>query len=107
MPVSQQAQFLDVPWQCMPHLFLNVVLCRLQVAGITEEAALYDQHQAAKAAALAVFVDAAMGEPELVKEFEKRLEKGGRASAAQLVTLIEFTAGIKAKIHFFIYLRFF
>lgn len=66
----------------MPHVLLAVVLCRLQVAGITEEAALYDQHQAAKAAALAVFVDAAMGEPELVKEFEKRLEKGGRASAA-------------------------
>lgn len=46
------------------------------MAGITEESALYDKHQAAAAAALAAFNRAAMGEPELVKEFEERLSKG-------------------------------
>jgi hypothetical protein len=47
-----------------------------QVAGITEESALYDKHQAAAAAALAGFKSSAMGEPELVTEFEERLAKG-------------------------------
>lgn len=46
------------------------------MAGVTEESALYDKHQAAAAAALTAFSKAAMGEPELVKEFEDRLKKG-------------------------------
>jgi hypothetical protein len=46
------------------------------VAGVTEESALYDRHTAAAAAALGSFKRAAMGEPELVKEFEERLTKG-------------------------------
>lgn len=52
------------------------------MAGITEESALYDKHQAAAAAALAGFKRAAMGEPELVKEFEERLTKGRGAQLA-------------------------
>lgn len=46
------------------------------MAGITEESALYDKHQAAAAAALAGFKSSAMGEPELVTEFEERLAQG-------------------------------
>lgn len=50
----------------------------LQAAGVTEESALYERHQAAAEAALATFRTGAMGEPELVQEFEERLRKGER-----------------------------
>jgi hypothetical protein len=46
------------------------------VAGVLEESVLYDKHQAAAAAAMASFKRNAMGEPELLKEFEERLAKG-------------------------------
>lgn len=48
------------------------------MAGVIEESALYDKHTAAAAAALGSFKRHAMGEPELVKEFEERLTKGDR-----------------------------
>lgn len=53
-----------------------------QVAGVIEESALYDKHTAAAAAALGSFKRHAMGEPELVKEFEERLTKGEPARHA-------------------------
>lgn len=55
-------------------ILLFVVNC--QVAGVLEESVLYDKHQAAAAAAMASFKRNAMGEPELLKEFEERLAKG-------------------------------
>lgn len=57
----------------------------LQVDGIIEDADLYAKHKAAATAALTAFNHAAMGEPELVKEFEERLNKG-RAAATLCVT---------------------
>lgn len=41
-----------------------------------EDSVLYEKHKAAAAAALATFSRDAMGEPELVKEFEEKLHKG-------------------------------
>jgi hypothetical protein len=49
---------------------------RPQVAGINDEAALYEKHQAAVAEALAVFKSGAMGDPEMLAEFETKLRNG-------------------------------
>jgi hypothetical protein len=56
----------------------------LQVEGIHEDSDLYAKHKAAATAALTAFNHAAMGEPELVKEFEERLNKGRAAAKCML-----------------------
>lgn len=67
-----------VSWCCLACL-------ALQVDGILEDSDLYAKHKAAATAALTAFNHAAMGEPELVKEFEERLNKG--RAAADICTL--------------------
>eukprot|EP00879_Flechtneria_rotunda_P026395 GHRR01028142.1.p1 GENE.GHRR01028142.1~~GHRR01028142.1.p1 ORF type:complete len:811 (+),score=359.13 GHRR01028142.1:614-3046(+) len=48
---------------------------RFDVQGITDDHALYEQHQTALAAALDTFKEAAMGDPELLGEFEGKLRQ--------------------------------
>lgn len=48
----------------------------LQVGSITEESVLYEKHQAALDAALTAFRASAMGDPDLIQEFEEKLRKG-------------------------------
>jgi hypothetical protein len=45
------------------------------VSSITEDQELLEVYQAARDAAMAAFAAAAMGEPDMVKEYEEKLTK--------------------------------
>jgi hypothetical protein len=56
-----------------------------QVAGITEDQALFEKYQTARDAAMGAFGASAMGEAEMVKEYEEKLTKSECAASERWV----------------------